>query len=150
VRKVYFVTTVLLLISTVIQFYFAALGVFGPHGEGEDLYAFHSTNGTMVLPALAILAVIFAALSRAGLRTVLLTALPILLVVVQILLFILAGALTGTTPENPTVAGAVILGLHAINGLAILGLIISLVRRSYVRAFGKDIDGTSTPAAAAA
>jgi hypothetical protein len=149
VRKVYFVTTVLLLISVIIQFYFAALGVFGPHGEGEDLYVFHSVNGTNVLPALAILAVIFAALSRAGVRTVLLTALPILLVVVQILLFILAGALTGTSPENPTVAGAVILGLHAVNGLAILGVIITLVRRSYVRAF-KDVDSTPTPATAAA
>jgi hypothetical protein len=149
VRKVYFVTTVLLLISVVIQFYFAALGVFGPHGEGEDLYVFHSVNGTNVLPALSILAVIFAALARAGLRTVLLTALPILLIAVQILLFILAGAITGTTPENPNAAGAVILGLHAVNGLAILGVIISLVRRAYVRAF-KDVDGASTPATAAA
>jgi hypothetical protein len=150
VRKAYFVTTVLLLISVVIQFYFAAMGVFGPHGEGEDLFAFHSVNGQMVLPALSLLAVLFAALSRAGLRTVLLTALPILLVAVQILLFVLAGALTGTTPENPTVAGAIILGLHAVNGLAIMGVIITVMNRARTRAFGKDVDSTGTPATAAA
>ena len=149
-RKAYFVTTVLLLISVVIQFYFAALGVFGPQGEEENLYGFHSVNGQMVLPALSLIAVLFAALSRAGARTVLLTALPILLVAVQILLFILSGALTGSTEESPNVAGAIILGLHAVNGLAILGACIELVRRSRARAFGSDGDSTSTPATAAA
>jgi carbon starvation protein CstA len=150
VRKAYFVTTVLLLISVVIQFYFAAMGVFGPQGEGEDLYGFHSVNGQMVLPALSLLAVLFAALSKAGVRTVLLTALPILLVAVQILLFILAGAIGGGDEETPTVASAIILGLHAVNGLAILGTCIELVRRSRARAFGKDVDAASTPTAAAA
>jgi hypothetical protein len=81
---------------------------------------------------------------------VLFTALPILLVAVQILLFILAGAVTGTSPESPNVAGAIILGLHAVNGLAILGVCIDLVRRSRARAFGKDVDSAGTPAAAAA
>ena len=100
-RKVYFVTTVLLLISVVFQFYFAALGVFGPQGEDDNLYVFHSVNGQFVLPALALLAVLFAALSRAGARTVWLTALPILLVAVQILLFILAGAIGGGDRGQP-------------------------------------------------
>ena len=70
-RKAYFVITVLLLISVVIQFYFAALGVFGPQGEDDNLYLFHRINGSAVLPALSLLAVLFAALSRAGARTVL-------------------------------------------------------------------------------
>jgi prepilin signal peptidase PulO-like enzyme (type II secretory pathway) len=146
VRKVYFVITVLLLISVVVQFYFAALGVFGP--EDADLFVFHSINGQYVLPGLALLAVIFAALSRAGVRTVLLSALPILLVAVQILLFILAGALTGGSEENPTVAGAIILGLHAINALAILGVIITLVRRARLRAWPKSGADGPTPATA--
>ena len=149
-RKAYFVTTVLLLISVVFQFYFAAMGVFGPQGEDDNLYGFHSVNGTMVLPALLLLAVIFAALARAGVRTVLLTALPILLIVVQILLFILAGAIGGGTEDAPTVASAIILGLHAVNGLAIMGVVIGLMTRARARAFGKDVDTTSTPAAAAA
>ena len=149
-RKAYFVTTVLLLISVVIQFYFAAMGVFGPQGEDDNLYAFHSTNGQIVLPALSLLAVIFAALARAGVRTVLLTALPILLVAVQILLFILAGAIGGGSEDTPTVASAVILGLHAVNGLAIMGVIITVMNRARARAFGKDVDSTGTPATAAA
>ena len=61
-RKAYFFITVLLLISVVIQFYFAALGVFGPQGEDDNLYVFHRINGSMVLPVLALLAVLFAAL----------------------------------------------------------------------------------------
>jgi len=138
VRKAFFVITVLLLISVVIQFYFAALGIFGPQGEDDNLYVFHSVNGQFVLPALSLLAVLFAALSRAGARTVWLSALPILLVVVQILLFIIAGAIGGGTEDNPTVASAVILGLHAINGLAIMGTIINLMARARARAFGKD------------
>ena len=147
-RKAYFFTTVLLFISTIIQFYFAAMGIFGP--ADHSLFVFHSINGQIVLPVLALLAVLFGALSKAGVRTVLLTALPILLVVVQILLFILAGALTGTTPEAPNVAGAIILGLHAVNGLAILFVILVVMRRARARAYGKDVDTTGTPAAAAA
>ena len=36
-RKAYFVITLLLLIAVVAQFYFAALGVFGPEGEDDEL-----------------------------------------------------------------------------------------------------------------
>ena len=145
-RKAYFVITVLLLVSVVFQFYFAALGVFGP--EDANLFVFHSINGQIVLPALSLLAVIFAALSRAGARTIWLSALPILLVVVQILLFIIAGAIGGGTEEEPTVASAIILGLHAVNALAIMGVIIGLMTRARRRAFGKD--DASTPLGAAA
>jgi hypothetical protein len=147
VRKAYFVVTVLLLISVVLQFYFAALGIFGPK-DGE-LFVFHSINGQFVLPALSVLAVIFAALSKAGARTVWLSALPILLVAVQILLFILAGAITGTTEENPTVGGAIILGLHAVNAIAILGTIITLMNRARLRAWPKDGTPLSPSGAAA-
>lgn len=132
-RKIYFVLTVLLLISTVVQFYFAALGVFGP--EDADLFVFHSVNGTIVLPVLLVLAIIFAALARAGARTIWLNALPILLIALQIVLFIVADAATGTSPEDPNVPGAIILGLHAVNGLAILGVMITLMTRARKRAF---------------
>jgi hypothetical protein len=143
VRKAHFVITVLLLISVVIQFYFAALGVFGPQGKDDNLFLFHRINGSMVLPALSLLAVLFAALARAGARTVLLSALPILLIAVQYLLFIIGGAVGGGSEDEPTVGSAVILGLHAINGLAIMGTIINLMARARARAFGpKDaVDG---------
>jgi hypothetical protein len=137
VRKAYFVLTVLLLISAVLQFYFAALGVFGPQGEDDNLFPLHRINGSMVLPTLLVLSVIFAALARAGARTVWLTALPILLIAVQYLLFIIGGLVGGGDEDNPTVGTAVILGLHAVNGLAILGTIITLMTRARARAFPK-------------
>jgi hypothetical protein len=147
VRKAYFFITVLLMISVVIQFYFAALGVFGPQGEDDNLYVFHRINGSMVLPALSLLAVLFAALSRAGARTVWLSALPILLIAVQYLIFILGGLIGGGDEDNPTVGSAVIIGLHAINGLAIMGTIITLNARARARAFGKDeARGAAKPA----
>jgi len=137
VRKAYFVITVLLLISVVAQFYFAALGVFGPQGEDDNLFLFHRINGSAVLPTLSLLAVIFAALSRAGARTVWLSALPILLIAVQYLLFILGGIIGGGSETEPTVGSAVILGLHALNGLAIMGTILTLMARARARAFPK-------------
>lgn len=147
-RKAYFFITVLLLISVVFQFYFAALGVFGPQGEDDNLYVFHSVNGQFVLPALSLLAVVFAALARAGARTVWLSALPILLVVVQILLFILAGAIGGGSEDNPTVGSAIILGLHAVNAIAILGTIITLMTRARARAFPRAGSADGAPTAA--
>jgi hypothetical protein len=138
VRKAYFVITVLLLIAVVLQFYFAALGVFGPQGEDDNLYTFHRINGSAVLPLLTVLAVVFAALSRAGARTVWLSALPILLIAVQYLLFILGGIIGGGDESNPTVGSAVILGLHAVNGLAVMGTILTLMARARRRAFGPE------------
>jgi hypothetical protein len=148
VRKAYFVITVLLLISVVIQFYFAALGVFGPQGEDDNLYIFHRINGSAVLPLLSLLAVLFAALSRAGARTVWLSALPILLIAVQYLIFIVGGLVGGGDEDTPTVGSAVILGLHALNGLAIMGTILTLMTRARARAFGTDAVAGGTPTTA--
>jgi hypothetical protein len=147
VRKAYFVITVLLLISVVLQFYFAALGVFGPQGEDDNLFVFHRVNGSMVLPLLSILAVVFAALAKAGARTVWLTALPILLIAVQYLLFIIGGLVGGGDEDNPTVGTAVILGLHALNGLAVMGTILTLMARARARAFPKAPAVDGAPAA---
>ena len=101
----------------------------------------------MVLPLLTVLAVVFAALARAGARTVWLSALPILLIAVQYLLFIIGGTVGGGDENNPTVGSAIILGLHAVNGIAILGTVITLMTRARARAFGKD-DAGKAPIAA--
>ena len=146
-RKAYFVVTVLLLLAVVVQFYFAALGVFGPQGKDDNLFVFHRIFGSVVLPGLAVLTVLFAALSRAGARTVLFSALPILLIAVQYLLFVLGG-LAGWDYDNRTVGGAVILGLHAVNALAIMGTVITLMTRARARAFGKDDPAGGTPTTA--
>ena len=44
-------------------------------------------------------------------------------------LFVFA-ALAGASPEKTNLAGQLILGLHAVNGLAILGVTILLVRKA--------------------
>ena len=69
----------------------------------------------------------------------------------QIVLFLIAG-LTGSSPERTTVGGQIILGLHAVNGLAILAVTIVLfirARRFAATAPGPArAPGSATPAAA--
>ncbi|WP_229242643.1 DUF6220 domain-containing protein [Cellulosimicrobium marinum] len=127
-RKVYVALTVLLLAAVVTQFYLAAYGVFTVP-DTDDAFVLHQSNGRMVIPLLTVLATFAAAVARAGARTVWLTLLPLGLLVVQVLLFVLAGA-TGSSPERTTVAGRALLGLHAVNGLAILWTCVVLVRRA--------------------
>ncbi|MDQ0576551.1 DUF6220 domain-containing protein [Agromyces albus] len=141
-RKVFFVLSGLVVLAVVVQFYFAAIGVFS---EPEDeLSAIHGTNGRMVLPVLIILWIISAALARAGRGTIGLTFLALGLLLFQTVLFILTGLLTGSTPPpdgHVTMSGTIMLGFHAINGLAILWVSTIVLRRSKRLAF-------STPARA--
>ena len=146
-RKAYFVITVLLLISAVLQFYFAALGVFGPQGEDDNLFGFHRINGSMVLPAPRARGHLRGP-AKAGARTVWLTALPILLIAVQYLIFIVGGLVGGGRRGQPH--GRLRRHPRAARRerLAVLGTIITLVTRARARAFPKrgSVDG-GTPAA---
>ncbi|HEY5878857.1 MAG TPA: DUF6220 domain-containing protein [Nakamurella sp.] len=127
-RRVFQVLTVLLLAAVVVQFYFAAFGVFtAPANDSQ--FVLHQMNGRMVLPLLCLLVIAAAALARAPGRLIGFSAIPLGLLVMQIVLFLVA-ALTGSSPEQTNVAGQIILGLHAVNGLAILGVTILLVRRA--------------------
>jgi FtsH-binding integral membrane protein len=119
-RRVYLITAGLLVVSTVLQFYFAAVGAFAKPQE-DSSFAAHDINGSMVMPLLTILAVIFAALAKAPGRLIGLTALPLGLVVVQVLIVLLGRALNDSS-DNTTTAGVIVLGLHALNALAILGV----------------------------
>ncbi len=127
-RKVFVVLTGLLVVSVVVQFYFAAFGVFtAPSNDSQ--FVLHQMNGRIVLPVLCLLCIIVAALARAPGRLIGFSALPLGLLVMQIVLFLIAG-LTGSSPERTTVGGQVILGLHAVNGLAILAVTILLFLRA--------------------
>ncbi|GAA1869466.1 DUF6220 domain-containing protein [Asanoa iriomotensis] len=135
IRQAYVVVCALLLAAVVVQFYLAAFGVFtAPAREHESQFVLHLVNGRMVLPALMILAVAGAALARAPGRLIGFTALPIALIAGQTILFLLA-ALTGSSPERTNVGGQIVLGFHALNGLAILWTSIVLLRRA--RAFAR-------------
>jgi hypothetical protein len=144
-RRVFQVTTVLLLVDVVVQFYFAAFGAF-TEPANDSQFILHQMNGRVVLPALCLLVIAAAALARAPGRLIGFSAIPLGLMVVQIVLFVIAG-LTGTTDDKSNLAGQLILGLHAVNGLAILGVTILLVRRASRFATRATAAGSATSAA---
>ena len=75
-RKVYLVLTGLLLVSVVIQFYFAAFGVFTAP-ENDSQFILHQMNGRIVLPVLCLLCIAAAAIDRAPGRLIGFTAIPL-------------------------------------------------------------------------
>lgn len=127
-RRVFTVVASLLVVAEVVQFYFAAFGVFQAPAPA-DAFLLHQMNGRIVLPVLCLLVIVAAALARAPGRLIGFSAIPFGLLLMQIVLFVLAG-LIGATPEKTNLAGTAILGLHAVNGLCILGVTILLVRRA--------------------
>ncbi|MFF2621901.1 DUF6220 domain-containing protein [Oerskovia jenensis] len=129
-RKTFLVISVLVVVAVVMQFYFAAVGVFSD--PDDELFAIHGTSGRIVLPLLMILSIVFAALAKAGRRTVWLAVLGFGLLLFQTILFILTGVLTGSEPPpgEVTTAGTIMLGFHALNGLAILGVTGTVASRA--------------------
>jgi len=127
-RKVYVIVTGLLMAALVVQFYLAAVGAFAKPQDDKS-FALHDLNGMMIIPVLALLATGAAALARAPGRLIGLTALPIGLIVLQVLI-VAVGRGIGGTEDTTTTAGLVILGLHALNGLAMMGVVGAVLRRA--------------------
>ncbi|HEX6685477.1 MAG TPA: DUF6220 domain-containing protein [Candidatus Limnocylindrales bacterium] len=128
-RRVYVVIVGLLLASGALQFYFAAVGAF-TKPQTDDSYSLHLINGRMVLPLLALLAIGAAALARAGGKLVGLTSLVLGLLVVQTLIIVLGNAIGGATEQRTTTLSLTILGLHAVNGIVIMGVASTVMRRA--------------------
>ncbi|GAB3306921.1 hypothetical protein GCM10027451_14680 [Geodermatophilus aquaeductus] len=95
----------LLLVDLVVQFFLAGLGAFG---GGFDA---HLTNGFVVLPALALVVVVLALLARAGTRDV-------VLALVLLLLLVVGQSLFRALADDGAFWG----GLHALDGLVVLGI----------------------------
>jgi hypothetical protein len=132
-RKVFLVLTIMLIAALVLQFYFAGVGVFSM--PEDELFGIHGTNGRIVLPILIILWIVSAFLAKAGRGTIGLTFLAFGLLAFQTVLFILAGVLTGATPPPDAqinTAGTIMLGFHALNGLAILFITTVVLRRAWL------------------
>lgn len=130
-RKVFLVVTILFTAAVVLQLYLAAVGVFSD--PEDELFAWHGTNGRIVLPILALLLIITAALARAGKRTIWLSVLPFVLLIVQTLLFILTGVIFGLDESShaaPPLGATLFLSLHGLNGAAILLVGVLLVNRA--------------------
>ncbi|MFG3338443.1 DUF6220 domain-containing protein [Glycomyces sp. NPDC048151] len=95
-----------------LQFFLAGYGAIGS-GSPDESFALHIMNGRAIA-AVALLGILFAALSRAGGKLVGMAAGVLGLVVLQSLIALVSVA--GTTP------GQIIFGFHAINALMIMGL----------------------------
>ncbi|MEV7805968.1 DUF6220 domain-containing protein [Microbispora sp. NPDC088329] len=117
-RKVYAVLATLMFVAAIVQIYLAAVGAFDkPHDDSS--FSLHSMNGTMVIPVVSLLATIAAAIAKAPGRMIGMTILPIGLVIVQELIIAVGGLFDDST-GNTTPLSLAILGLHAINGLAVV------------------------------
>ncbi|MFI6326724.1 DUF6220 domain-containing protein [Micromonospora chersina] len=125
-RKIFVVVSALSLAAFALQFVFAAVGAFTkPAGDGA--YALHSVTGMAVIPVLTLLTVLFAALAKAPGRLVGLAALPLGLVVVQALLAALANGATDAAGAS-TSLGLTIGGLHAVNGIVAVHVVVNVLR----------------------
>lgn len=125
-RKAFVIVSTLLLASFVLQFVFAAVGAFTkPAGDGA--YTLHSANGIVVIPALTLLTTLFAALAKAPGRLIGLAILPLGLVVVQALIAALANAFADAAGAS-TPPGLTIAGLHALNGIVAVHVVVSVHR----------------------
>ena len=140
-RKVHFVLSALVLAAVVLQFYLAGVGVFSM--PEDELFGLHTTNGRITLPVLLLLNIVAAALARG--RTLRYAVGLVGLLALQTVIFLIAAVTTGSNPFEDTVittAGTIILSLHVLNGLAILGVTVLLVRKAYALAFPTEAAST--------
>ncbi|MEN3307030.1 MAG: hypothetical protein V7603_3232 [Micromonosporaceae bacterium] len=128
VRRVYLVLSGLLLLAVLAQFYFAAVGAFAKP-QNDSSFALHDMTGSIAIPVLSLLLTIVAAVARAPGRLIGLSIAPLGLVVVQTLI-IAVGRAFNDSGDQTTPVGLAILGLHAVNGLAIMAVAGLIMRRA--------------------
>ncbi|MFF5288003.1 DUF6220 domain-containing protein [Paractinoplanes globisporus] len=126
-RKALVITSGLLLAVFALQFVFAAVGAFHKPAGGDGSYRLHSITGMAVIPVLCLLTILFAALAKAPGRIIGLAALPLGLVVLQVLLAALANGLTDASGDSTPVS-LTIGGLHAVNGIVAVHVVVALLR----------------------
>ena len=125
-RKAFVVANWLLLVAFVLQFVFAAVGAFTKPAS-DSAYTLHSVNGMAIIPTLTLLTILFAALAKAPGRLIGLAILPLGLVVLQVLLAALANAFTDASGAS-TPVGLTIGGLHALNGIIAVHVVVTVLR----------------------
>ncbi|MBG0566769.1 DUF6220 domain-containing protein [Actinoplanes aureus] len=128
-RKAFVIVNGVLLAAFALQFVFAAVGAFTkPAGDGS--YTLHSITGMAVIPALSLLTILCAVLARAPGRVVALTVLPLGLVLLQVLIAVLANAFTDASGAS-TPLGLIVGGLHAVNGIIAVHVVVSVQRAAH-------------------
>lgn len=124
-RKVFAVLATMLVAVLVAQFFLAASGAFDEAPREEAFQAHRALGYATVLVALVL--TIVAAATRTPGELVGLTALIAGLGVVQGLIRAVAAAF-----DDP--AGTLVFGLHAVNGLVMFGLALTVTRRAWALA----------------
>lgn len=126
-RRVFTVIGIVLLFAVVVQFFLAGSGAFDT-ATREKAFEPHRIFGYVVF-VLAILLTIVGASARLPRRLVGMAGLAAGLIALQAVIAIIAEAVEHSGPGANTVA-ELVFGLHAVNGVVILGLIGNVVRRS--------------------
>lgn len=126
-RRAFTALATVLLLAVVAQFFFAASGAFDSAPKDESFQT-HRALGYGIL-LFAVLTTVVAALTRMPGRLIGMTGLVAGLVLVQGVIAAIANAFNDTG-DTTTTAGQLVFGLHAVNGLIILALVGTIVRRS--------------------
>ena len=142
-RKLFAILAILLTAAAAMQLYFAAIGVFS--NPDDELFKIHGFNGQIVLRVLPLLMIIVGAIAKVGRSLIWQSAWVLILSLVQLLLFILAGVLFGATKESVDVpiGATIMLGFHGLVGMAMIGLSIEILRKAIPLGFPRS--GTKTP-----
>ena len=129
-RKVVAVLASLRVLVVVAQFFLAASGAFDTAPK-DEAYQPHRSLGYVIF-FVAVLLTIAAGMARMPGRLTGLAALVAGLLVVQVLIATAADAFNDAD-DTSTTAGTLVFGLHALNGLAILALSLTIARRAIGR-----------------
>lgn len=126
-RKLFLALASLLMVAVVLQFFLAGAGAFDSAPKDES-FAPHRALGYGIL-LFAVVLTLIAALARMPGRLIGMTGLVAGLVVVQALIAMIADAV-GETGDTTSTAGQLVFGLHAVNGLIILGVVGRILRQA--------------------
>jgi hypothetical protein len=144
-KKLFAVLAALLAISAGLQLYFAAMGYFS--NPDDHLMAIHGINGAYVLRFLPVILIIIGVIAKVGKTLIWMNVWVVVLTLLQIVLFILAGVLFGVSEESVEIplGASIFLGLHGLVGLAIIGLAIEIARRGMMLAKSdKTVESSTT------
>ncbi|WP_020574471.1 DUF6220 domain-containing protein [Actinopolymorpha alba] len=135
-RKVFAVMARLLMLAIVVQFYFAAMGAFDSAPNDEAFQPHRGLGYGIVL--IAVLTTLVAALARMPGRLIGTTGLVAGLGVVQGVIALIAKAFNDAG-DTSTTAGKLVFGLHAVNGLIIMGVVGRIIRQT------RELSGPAAP-----
>jgi hypothetical protein len=148
VRKVFTGLMTVLMVTVAVQFFLAASGAFDPAPPDES-FGLHRGLGFLIL-LLALVAIAVGALARMPGHVVGRTGLVLGLVVLQPVIAGVARAVADS--DGGSTAGQMVFGLHGVNGLLIMALVATSLRRSRAVAPGSDDqrEGLASPASGTA